>query len=274
MAIVVLVFAEPHALTSLPAERLSLREAAESPLAFAELFAVPILGSVMSQELVQRVTASRSPQVARGSTLVAAAAYLAVGLIALTLGLVAADLVPGIQDPEQVLIVMAREYLPFWLQLLLVCALIAAMLSTVDSALLVAGSLLAHNLVLSRAGVAESKKLLGNRLGVIFAGSTAYCLALTNESVHDLVQEASSFGSAGVLVIAVFALFTRFGGPVSATASLALGLVSYVAGAHIFEVEAPFLGSVLIALVAYVGSAFVVRADSELALPVQDDALR
>ena len=257
MAIVVLVFAEPHAVSSLPMERLSLREATESPLAFAELFAVPILGSVMSQELVQRVTASRSPQVARNSTLIAAAAYLTVGLIPLLLGLVAADLLPGIADPEQVLIVMAREYLPFWLQLMLICALISAMLSTVDSALLVAGSLLAHNLVFSRQNVGERARLLGDRAGVAFSGLVAFGLALASNSVHDMVQEASSFGSAGVLVIAVFALFTKFGGRVSATAALVCGLGSYIAGAHVLELEAPFLASVMAAIAAYVGVAVV-----------------
>jgi Na+/proline symporter len=270
MAVVVLVFVEPHALAAVPVERLSLRNAAQSPLAFCELMAVPILGSVMSQELVQRVTASRSPQVARNSTLIAAAAYLTVGLVPLVLGLVAADLIPHIANPEQVLIVLAREYLPFWMQLLMICALISAMLSTVDSALLVAGSLLAHNLAFTRRSMSESSKLRGNRLGVVFAGLVAYVLALINDSVHDMVQEASSFGSAGVLVIAVFALFTNFGGPASAVAGLAMGLIAYVAGAHLLEFEAPFLTSLLLAAVAYVGTALVTRQAAVL-VPRQEN---
>lgn len=270
MAIIVLFFVEPQALAAVPAERLSLREAADSPLAFCELLAVPILGSVMSQELVQRVTASRSPQVARNATLIAAAAYLTVGLIPLVLGLVAADLLPNIANPEQVLIILAREYLPFWMQLLIVCALISAMLSTVDSALLVAGSLLAHNLAFSRRSLTEAAKLRGNRLGVVFAGLVAFVLALVNDSVHDMVQEASSFGSAGVLVLAVFALFTNFGGPASAFAGLSTGLITYVGGAHLLDVEAPFLTSLLCAAVAYVGMALVTRP-SGLLVPRQEN---
>jgi Na+/proline symporter len=272
MAVVVLFVVEPHALASVPAERLSLREAAHSPLAFCEMMAVPILGSVMSQELVQRVTASRSPHVARNATLVAAFAYLTVGLVPLALGLVAADLLPGIENPEQVLIVMSRHYLPLWLQLLIVCALISAMLSTVDSALLVAGSLLAHNLAFSRRSMSEASKLRGNRIGVVFAGLVAYGLALVNDSVHEMVEEASSFGSAGVLVIAVFALFTNFGGAASAIAGLSLGLLTYLAGAHVLHFEAPFLASLLVATIAYVGVALVARETVVLAPAGSDGA--
>lgn len=264
MAFIVFFFVEPHALAAVPAERLSLRDAVDSPLAFCELLAVPILGSVMSQELVQRVTASRTPQIARTSTLIAAAAYLTVGIIPLVLGLVAADLLPGIANPEQVLIILAREYMPFWMQLLIVCALISAMLSTVDSALLVAGSLLAHNIAFSRRTLSEEAKVRGNRLGVLFAGLVAYVLALVNDSVHDMVQEASSFGSAGVLVIAVFALFTNFGGAASAISALSVGLATYIGGAHLLDFEAPFLTSLLVATVAYVGVALVTRQSAML----------
>jgi Na+/proline symporter len=271
MAVIVLFVVEPQAIVAIPAERLSLREAATSPLAFAELLAVPILGSVMSQELVQRVSASRSPQVARNSTLIAAAAYLLVGIVPLTLGLVAADLLPGIGDPEQVLIVMSREYLPFWLQLLLICALISAMLSTMNSALLVAGSLLAHNLVFRGRRLNERQKLLGNRVAVAVSALVAYGLAMVSGSVHDLVQEASSFGSAGILVIAVFALFTKFGGPTSAVAALAVGLGSYIVGAYVIELDAPFLASLLAATLAYVGLAFAVRSERSLTLAGSED---
>jgi Na+/proline symporter len=257
--IVVVFFAEPQAWAAIPPERLSLSGAASSPLAFAELFAVPVLGSVMAQELVQRVSAARSPEIARRSTLIAAAGYLTVGLIPVVLGLVAADLVPDVADPEQVLLALSQRYLPFWLQLLLTCALISAMLSTVDSALLVAGSLLAHNLAFSGRQVSERARLLGNRLAVVLVGAVAYVLALVNHSVHEMVQEASSFGSAGVLVIGVFGLFGRFGGAPAALAALGGGLATYISGAHLFDLEAPFLASLLAALVGYVGVALLTR---------------
>jgi solute:Na+ symporter, SSS family len=261
MAVIVLVFAEPQALAALPIERVSLRAAADSPLAFAELFAVPILGSVMAQELVQRVTASRTPQVARNATLIAAAAYLTVGLIPVMLGLVAADLIPGIAEPEHVILELSRAYLPFLLQLLLVCALISAMLSTVDSALLVAGSLLAHNLVV-RPSADERTKLLRNRQAVAFVGVVAYGLALAGTSVHDMVQEASSFGSAGILVVAAFGLFSRFGGAPSAFGALASGLGVYVAAAYWLDLPAPFLTSLACALCTYAALAVAVRVQA------------
>ena len=244
----------PGAWAAIPAERLSFADAAASPLEFAELFAVPVLGSVMAQELVQRVTAARSAAVARTSTLIAAAAYVGIGLVPVALGLMARDLLPPLSNPEQVLLGLSTKYLPFWLQLLLCGALISAMLSTVDSALLVGGSLLAHNLVFGgrRSHAAEATKLRGNRLAVVFCGVLAYALGLVGDSVHDMVQEASSFGSSGVLVIGVFGLFTRFGDHRSALAALIVGVSSYVCGAHVWQLPAPFLGSLVLATASYV----------------------
>ena len=264
MLIVILFVAEPGAWAAVPSQRLSLAGAASSPLEFAELFAVPILGSVMAQELVQRVTAARSPAIARSSTLMAAGAYAFVGLIPVVLGLVAQDLVPGIANPEQVLLGLSTKYLPFWFQLLLCGALISAMLSTVDSALLVAGSLLAHNLVFgwSARSFDEAAKVRGNRIAVAGCGLLAYGLSLIGESVHEMVQEASSFGSSGILVIAVVGLFTRFGDARSARAALVTGVVTYVCGAHVLHVPAPFLGSLLAASVAYALPAFWARTDA------------
>jgi hypothetical protein len=95
---------------------------------------------------------------------------------------------------------------------------------------------------------------------------------MVNESVHEMVEEASSFGSAGVLVIAVFALFTSFGGAASAVAGLSLGLLTYLAGAHVLDFEAPFLASLLVATVAYVGVALVARETTVLAPAGSDGA--
>ena len=125
----------------------SLAPPPSSWLVQAEAWAIPICGSVLAQEMVSRVIAARSPELARGGAFAAGALYIAIGIIPVGLGLVGARLMPGLEDPEQILPRMALEHFPLWFYAIFAGALISAILSTVDSALLAAASLVSHNLV-------------------------------------------------------------------------------------------------------------------------------
>jgi Na+/proline symporter len=127
---------------------------------------------------------------------------------------------------------------------LFVGALISAILTTVDSALLAAGTLLSHNLLLRlRPGTSERTKVAVARASVATLGVVAYLLALRSTHISDLVELASAFASAGIFVALVFGLFTRIGGEISAFAAMATGAlvaatVAYVAVAQ-FEPRSP-----------------------------------
>ena len=54
-------------------------------------------------------------------------------------------------------------------------------------------------------------------------------------------MEADSLGTAGIAVITIAALFTRVGGPISASVTLVVALVSSATAKYLFEYEAPFL---------------------------------
>ncbi len=232
------------------------RELASSePIPFLRLletWAVPVLGSVVAQELVARVSASRTANVARGSALAAAGIYIALGLIPVFLGLVGTRLVPGLADPEQVLPELASRHLSPLFHALFAGALVSAILSTVDSTLLVSSSLFSHNLVLQFLRTpSERTRLFLARGGVLGFGIIAAFLALTAESVYGLVEHASSLGSAGLVVILVFGLFTRAGGRASAYGALATGLAVFLA-AKALGAPYPFLASLAGALAGYV----------------------
>lgn len=249
----VVVSGDGHAMVEARPESLRLVAPDAGLLSTAESWAIPVFGSVVAQELVARVIGARSPQVARVSALRAGALYLLVGAIPVALGLAAQHALPELQEREQVLAHMAARYLPSALYVVFIGALVSAILSTVDSALLVAGSLFAHNLLLPRLPHAtDSQKLAWNRTLVVACGLVAYGLALSTEGVYALVEEASALGSAGVFVCVSFALFSRAGGPRTAQATLLVGLGSYAAGAHLLEWTAPYLASLAAALITYV----------------------
>ncbi|MES0875318.1 sodium:solute symporter family protein [Sinimarinibacterium thermocellulolyticum] len=240
-------------LAALTPERLRFVDAEASWLATLETFAVPICGSIVAQELVARVLAIRDPKLARRATVNAGVMYLLVGLIPVSIGLIGVHHVGTLEEPEQVLMQVAQTQLPTVLYAVFVGALVSAILSTVDSALPVSGSLAAHNLVLPlRPQLDETARLRVNRLAVVSFGIIAYALALASDSVYELVVTASSLGSAGILVIMLAALWApRFGHALSAYAALLAGLTTYVAATWLGTADYPYLLSLAAASGAY-----------------------
>ncbi|MBY0401036.1 sodium:solute symporter family protein [Myxococcota bacterium] len=224
----------------------------------AEAWAIPLFGSLIAQEQVARVLSARSGEVARGSAFAAGGLYLAIGIVPVGLALVGVRLLPGLEDPEQVLPRLALEHFPAWFYVVFAGALISAILSTVDSALLAASSLVAHNLLAPlRPGASDRTKLRLARGAVLVFGIVAYGLAREAEGVYALIESASAFASAGVLVSASFGLFTRIGGAFSAGAALVSGALVWMIGAWGGLIEAPYLASIAAATLAYVAGAFV-----------------
>jgi Na+/proline symporter len=234
-------------------DRLNFLYAEESSaLVQLEGWTVPIIGSVLSQELVARILAARSPVHARRASLMSAALYLSVGSMPVILGLFGPALLPGLEDTDQFLPALAQELLPTFLYVVFAGALISAILSTVDSALLAAGALVAHNLILPTMGTKNEKtKLRVTRVAVLVFGIMAYVLAMHAHSVHDLVEEASAFGSTGVFVVIVFGLFSRYGRVLTAYATLLVGISGYVYFGFVLELEYPYLTSLTCALATY-----------------------
>ncbi len=213
-----------------------------------EAWAIPVLGSVAATETIGRVIATRTRTIAQRSSLVAGALYIAVGSIPVVIALLARSFVPTIADPEQLLPSVAQQLLPTLLFAIFAGGLVSAILSTVDSTLLVASGLLSHNLIVPIAKVTDERaKVRIARGGVLLFGAIAYLLALNAEGVFALVEQASAFGSAGILVTVLFALFTPYGSARTAAATLLAGIASYVV-ALLLGVSTPFLMSVAVSL--------------------------
>jgi len=231
----------------------------ESALTIAERWAIPIGGSVIATELVGRIFAARSVPVARRSSFIAAAMYVAIGIIPLMIGLLGPQLAPGLADEEQLLPYVARNLLPTAIYAIFAGALISAILSTVDSTLLAASALLSHNLIVPTLRITDERvKVRLARAGVVVFGVVAYVLALHARGVFALVEQASAFGSAGALVTVCFGLFSTWGGPRAAIATLGAGLAAYLL-ALVAGSDTPFLLSLAVALVSYVLVASVER---------------
>ncbi len=232
--------------------RLSFIAPGESLLERLDRWMVPILGSLVTQELISRILAARTPSIARRASYFAAGLYFLVGVIPVFLGLVGPRLLPGLIDQEQFLVHLSSGLLPRLLFILFAGALISAILSTTDSILLAISALLTHNLVFPLFRVEKEKaRVRVARVGVAAAGVTACVIAITGGGIYDLVVTASAFGTAGVLVITLAGLHSRAGGERAALGALVTGLLATLLGQYVLGLPAPFLTAVLAAAAVF-----------------------
>ena len=247
-----------EALSRVEAEQLQLFRGDISWLAMLEQLAIPVCGTIVAVELISRFLGARSGEVARAGTAVGGLIYLSIGLIPVFLGLMGPGLSARMPDAEQIVPRLAEIFLPGVLHVAFVGAIISAILSTVHSALHAPASQISHNVVVRLLpGLTDQGRLWSVRLTVMVLSIIAFLLAITSQRIHDLVETASAFGSAGVFVTALFALFTRFGGPASAYASVAAGMVVWAGGKYVADLTAPYLLGLSAAAVAYVGVALL-----------------
>ncbi len=158
------------------------------------------LGAIMGQDLLQRSMASRSIKVARTSAITAGGIYFCLGLIPLFIGIAGRYIFPQMAHPEQMIPLMAEKYLSPALFTLFACGLFSAIMSTADSYLLAGTSLITRNILLKLWPIKEEKrKIRLLRLVNLLLALLALCLALSGQSIFDMMVH-----SGATLFIAIF----------------------------------------------------------------------
>jgi Na+/proline symporter len=241
-------------LATVDPQRLSIVPAGESGLLLVfEKLAIVICGSIVSVELISRFLGASSVRVARTGTLIGGLMYLAVGLAPFYLGLVGPGLIKDLAEPEQIVPRLAATYLPAYFYPFFIGAQISAILSVVHAALHAPAAQISHNVINpALPQLSPAARLASVRGAVLVLSVVATALALRFKSIKELVETASAFGSAGAFVVALFALFSRFGGPLAALSTLASGILVWLCGRYLVGIETPYLVSVAAALLVYV----------------------
>lgn len=224
-------------------------------LGHLELWMVPILGSIMAQELVSRVVASRSEKVAFNSTMRAASIYLMVGCVPVLIGLIGPHYLPNLKESETLMPLLARTHLSYVFYIIFMGALVSAILSTVDTTLLAASALASHNLIYpSFPGMSERAKVVTARLGTLAAGVIAYVIAFSSESITGLVETASSLGGPSVFIITVIALWVKKGSSKNAIFAIVMSMVTWAVTNFVVEIEYPIILTIAVCGVSYFAS--------------------
>lgn len=235
--------------TAAPPTVWSFTAPGESWVQRLELWLIPIAGTMVSQEALARVLAARSPEVARRGALLGAAIYLTVGLIPVSLGLFGPQLGLPLAEGEAYLPSLAAALFPGWLMIIFTGALVSAILSSVDSALLAVSGVATESGYKRLFPNASPRALLrAARASTCGAAVVAAWLALQGESLRNLVLDAGAI--AAVLAVPIIAGLARVrAGPRAAVAAIlvqiaVLGVLDYgfrVAGAFLWMLASGML---------------------------------
>ncbi len=206
------------------------------------VFAVGSLGNLPAQDLVQRIFASRTEQIAQRACLVAGLLYLLFGMIPIGLGLASALLFPD-GDQQGTLPLLAQAFLSPPMAVIFTLVILSAVMSTIDSAILAPASVLAQN-VLPR--LSSSRPLLLNRLAVLGVGACSLLVALAGEDAYALLEQSYSLTLVSLFVPMIFGIYTRpkrrVAGLVSMLAGTAVWLAHFAAGWDNFLQGLPRMG--------------------------------
>lgn len=195
--------------------------------AWIGLFCAGALGNLPGQDLLQRVFAARSADVARRACFAAGTAYLLVGAAPLFLGLASLLLAPDAPD-RAILPALAGLFLEPWLAVVFALTVMSAVLSTIDSAILAPASVLSQNL-LRRTPLGRRESLRLDELSVLAVAGASLVVALLGEDAYSLLEGAYEIGLVSLLVPLAFGLRSRRGGEAAALCAMALGTGAWLA---------------------------------------------
>jgi len=202
------------------------------------------LADVSAQTLMQRAFSARNEQTAQNSFYLAGFGHLSLGLIPVTLGIIASVTMPGLTDPETVIPQMAQAHLHPAAIAIFVGALLAAIMSSADSALLAAASVFSTNILpLFKPEVSDRHRLLATRIAIPVFGSIAVYVALRVQVVYNLILDANSVILVCVTVPFIVGVWWPQANRSGALASMAMGfLIWFVAIIYVPEAPGDLLG--------------------------------
>jgi SSS family transporter len=187
------------------------------------------LVDISAQTLFQRASAAKTAKIARQAFYIGGFGYLLFGMIPVFLGIIGSVTMPGMANSEFIIPEMAKVHLHPVAIAIFVGAMLAAIMSSADSALLAASSVMARNVLpFFKKDPSQKLSLLVARLGIPFIGGIAILIALRIQVVFDLMVDANILGLAVIIVPFILGVWWRKANRSGALAGIAAGLVTWL----------------------------------------------
>lgn len=205
------------------------------------------LADITSQSLLQRSFSAKNEQVAQNSFYIAGFGYLTLGMIPVILGIIASVTLPGLEDPETVIPTLALNHLHPVAIALFVGALLAAIMSTADSALLAAASIFSTNILpLFKSRPSDKLRLLATRIAIPVFGSIAIYIALKVQVIFNLILDANSVILVSVVIPFIAGVYWKSANRTGTLAAMAVGFLTWLLAVMIM----PSLAGDMLGLIA------------------------
>jgi len=204
-------------------------------LNYVRLWVIFGVADLASQSLMQRVFAADSDRTAQNAFYLAGAGHLFLGLIPVILGIIAVVTMPGLDDPETVLPSLAVEHLHPIAIAIFVGAILAAIMSSADSALLAAASLVGINLAkILKHDISSDQRLSVTRIAIPVCGIIAIYVALEVQVILELMLDATSFLLVGVVGPYIAGVWWKKANRTGALSAMAAGFLAWFLSAWFY----------------------------------------
>ena len=169
------------------------------------------LGSVATQDLMQRSMAARNQATSVYGSYFAGVLYLFFGIMSPLIGIMVYKLSPGLEDTSYLLVSAAMTHLPPILTAIFIAALSSALMSTSDSSLLAGASAVTENLIPVIIGrkLADRSALWATRIMVVVNAAIALAIALFAQTIYELSIFAWTLLLVGLFIPFAFGMYWK-----------------------------------------------------------------
>ncbi len=204
-----------------------------TPMYIVSIFVVDILFSLIDPSLWQRAAAAKDARSIKIGMFITAGINFYWKLAVVFLGISALHLFPGLlstsQGMDAAVPKMIVEYMPIGIKGLCLAAMIAIMMSTADTCLLVAGTTFSHDLVQPlKPNYTDRKLLTVSRLFILIIGGLGVIFALHMTGIFDMILLAFAIFVAGGFAPTMAAIFWKKATKAGAFASSIGGTIAVV----------------------------------------------
>jgi Na+/proline symporter len=202
------------------------------------------LVDISAQTLFQRASAAKTEKIAQQAFYIGGAGYLLFGMIPVFLGIIGSVTMPDIANPEHIIPALAQQHLHPVMIAIFVGAMLAAIMSSADSALLGASSVLSRNVLpFFKRDPSPQLTLLVARLGIPLFGTVAILIALRIQVVFDLMVDANILGLAAIIVPFILGVYWSKANRTGALSGMGAGLAIWLITMQLWpNLPADFMG--------------------------------
>lgn len=186
------------------------------------------LGSIPGQDVMQRALSSKDENTAQWASYFSGLGYMLLGIIPVTLGIVGRLVFPELANSELVLVELAMKFLPNFVVALFVGALLSAIMSSTDSAILAPASIVTRNILPHIKKMDGKGELKVARIATVVITALALATALWFQNVYDLMVSAWGFLLVGCFVPLTFGIWSKKSNTPAAVTSSIIGFVSWI----------------------------------------------